>query len=106
MAGKNVTVLDSGNFDSFVEKGDVVIDFWAAWCGPCKVLDPIVEELSGEMKDVKFGSVDVDKQQELAQRFQVMSIPTLLYFKDKEQVNRTTGAMPKDELEKVIKDSF
>ncbi len=105
MAGK-VTELNVGNFDKFIKDGKVVIDFWAAWCGPCKVLSPIVEEISGELKGVKFGKVDVDAESGLAQRFQIMSIPTLLYFKNGEMVNRTTGAMDKDELEKIIKDSF
>ena len=103
---KDVIVLDSKNFDSFVKKGKVVIDFWAAWCGPCKILSPVVEELASEMKNIKFGSVDVDAQSELAQRFQVMSIPTLLFFKDGELVNRTAGAMEKDDLESVINETF
>ena len=101
-----VKVLDAGNFDSFIGKGNVVIDFWAGWCGPCKILSPVVEEVASEVKGVKFGKVDIEKEGELAQRFQVMSIPTLIYYKDGEQVNRTTGALGKDELEKELKDSF
>lgn len=105
MVGK-VIELNAESFDDFVSEGERVIDFWAAWCAPCKILSPIVEELAGEMKKVKFGKVDVDKYGELAQRFQILSIPTLLYFKDGEQVNRTSGAIPKEELKKEIDGSF
>ncbi|MBS3071744.1 thioredoxin [Candidatus Pacearchaeota archaeon] len=101
-----VLELNLKNFDSTVKKGNSVIDFWAAWCSPCKYLSPIVEELSKEMKDIKFAKVDVDKQNELAQRFEVMSIPTLLFFKDGEQVERVTGAMSKDELQELIEQTF
>lgn len=99
-----VKKLTSKDFDEFIKSGRVVIDFWASWCNPCKILSPIVEEVSNEIKDVKFGKVDVDKESELAQRFYIMSIPTLLFFKNKEQVDRVTGALPKDELIEKIEE--
>ncbi len=95
--------LDEKSFDAFVKKGNVVIDFYADWCGPCKVLGPIFDEASGKIKDAKFGKVDIDKNQKLAGRFQVMSIPTLLFFKDGEQVDRHSGVMRVEEIEKKIK---
>lgn len=95
MAVKNLT---SRNFDEFISEGKSVIDFHADWCGPCKILSPIIEKLSEEKKDIKFGKVDVDKENELAQRFYVMSIPTMIFFKDKNQVDRHTGTLSKEEL--------
>jgi thioredoxin 1 len=99
MAVKNLT---SKNFDDFISKGVCVVDFYADWCGPCKVVGPIVEELSGELKDFNFGKVDIDKENELAQRFQVMSIPTMIFFKKNEQVDRFTGALSKEELAEKV----
>ena len=101
MAVKNLT---SNNFDEFISKGKSVIDFHAGWCGPCKIVSPIVDKLSTEMKGVKFGKIDVDRESELAQRFQVMSIPTLIFFKEKEQVDRYVGALSKEELKEKIEE--
>jgi len=99
------TILDSSNFDDFVKEDKVVIDFWAEWCGPCKMMSPIFEEASEELKDkAKFGSVNVDKNQELAQKFGVMSIPTLLFFRDGQPVDKAVGVLQKDEIAKKIKD--
>ena len=79
-----MTVITKENFASEVEQADklVVVDFWASWCGPCMMLKPVLEELSGEMTNVKFCKVDVDEQMELAQRFGVQSIPTLVCMKN------------------------
>ncbi len=97
------TDLDSLSFNAFVKKGIVAVDFWAAWCGPCKISGPIFEDLASEFKGkVGFGKVDVDKNYELAQRFHVMSIPTLIFFKNGEQIERVVGALPKDVLKKKI----
>jgi thioredoxin 1 len=93
-----VKELNSGNFGAFIEEGVSVVDFSAEWCGPCKVLKPIFKEASGEGGEYKFGSVDVDKESELAQKFQVMSVPTIIFFKNSEQVDRFTGVMTKEEL--------
>ena len=101
-----VKELTSRDFDSFIKKGNVVVDFWASWCAPCRILSPIVEELAKERKDIKFGKVDADAESELTQKFRIMSIPTLLYFKDGEMVNRTSGAMPKEDLEGELDSVF
>lgn len=99
MSVKNLT---SKSFDEFVKSGKGVIDFYADWCNPCKIMSPIVEDISGKIKDIKFGKVDVDKESELTQRFQIMSVPTLLFFKNKGQVDRIVGVLSKEELIKRI----
>lgn len=88
------------NFEAEVMKSDkpVLIDFWAAWCGPCQMMGPVIEELSGEVQDVKFVKINVDEQPELAAQFGVMSIPMFLMMKDGKEVKKTLGAMPKNQL--------
>ena len=73
----------------------VLVDFWATWCGPCRMLSPIVDEVAEARTDVKVGKVNVDEQPELASQFGVMSIPTLLVFRDGKLVNQAVGARPK-----------
>ena len=94
MAGINIT---SANFESEVLHSDkpVLLDFWATWCGPCRMLSPIVDEVAEERSDIKVGKVNVDEQPELAGQFDVMSIPTLLVFENGKLVNRAVGARPK-----------
>jgi thioredoxin 1 len=95
----NIVELDVEKFDDFIKKGIAVIDFWAEWCGPCKVMGPIFDETADELKGrAKFGKVDVESNQSLAQRFGVMSIPTTIFFKDGEQEDRVVGAVPKEDL--------
>lgn len=84
-------------------KGVVFVDFHAEWCGPCKMTDPIIEELSGEMKDVKFVKIDVDANQELAAQYSVFSIPTFLIFKNGIVANQFVGAMGKEKFIEEIK---
>ena len=76
----------------------VLIDFWASWCGPCRMVSPVVDEIASERADIKVCKVNVDEQPELASRFGVMSIPTLVVLKDGKITNQTVGARPKDAI--------
>ncbi len=100
---RNVT---DRNFEDEVVKSDVpvLVDFWAEWCGPCRMIGPLVDEIAGELKGkLKVVKVNVDDAQELAGRYNIMSIPTLLIFKDGEPVEQMVGAMSKDQLLDKIK---
>ena len=92
-----VITITKENFEAEVLKSaqPVLLDFWASWCGPCRMLSPIVDEVAEERTDIKVGKVNVDEQPDLAAQFGVMSIPTLLVFKDGKLVNQTVGARPK-----------
>lgn len=96
--------LSNENFESEVEKanGLVLVDFWAAWCGPCKMLAPIVHEVADECESVKVCKVNVDDEQELAAKFGVMSIPTLILFKNGNIVNKMIGVQPKVAILEMI----
>lgn len=80
-----------------------LVDFWAAWCGPCQMIGPVIEEIAGEVTDAKICKVDVDANPELAREYKVMSIPTLLVFKDGQIAKRNVGAAPKDEILGMLK---
>jgi len=97
-------VITSENFAEEVlqAKGTVLLDFWAEWCGPCRALGPVIEEVAVEHPEVKVGKVNVDEQQALAQQFGIMSIPTLVVFKDGKQVNEALGLMPKAQVESLL----
>ena len=92
-----VITITKENFEAEVLKSaqPVLLDFWAAWCGPCRMLSPIVDEVAEERTDVKVGKVNVDEQPDLAAEFGVMSIPTMLVFKGGKLVNQAVGARPK-----------
>ena len=101
----NVNEFTDDNFDADVAQSDlpVLIDFWAAWCGPCKSIAPIIDEIAGEYSGkVKVGKVDVDKNQNIAMKYGIRSIPTLLVMKGGEVVNQIVGAVPKENITDVL----
>ena len=103
----SVINLTTENFEEEVlnAKEPVLVDFWATWCGPCQTMGPVVDELAQELTDIKVGKVNVDEQPELAQQFQVMSIPTLLVMKDGKPVASSVGARPKQFIVKMIEEA-
>ena len=92
--------INKTNFQNEVINSDkpVLLDFWASWCGPCRMVSPIVDEIAAERPDIKVGKVNVDEQPELASQFGVMSIPTLVVMKDGKIVEQATGARPKAQI--------
>ena len=95
--------INNNNFNDETKEGIVLVDFWANWCGPCKMLTPVLEQLSSEMKDVKFFKVNVDENGELAQQFRIASIPTVMIFKNGEVVDKMMGFKPKNQVEEFLK---
>lgn len=101
----SVLVINKENFENEIIRSDkpVLLDFWASWCGPCRMVSPIVDEIAEEHPEYKVGKVNVDEQPELAAAFQVMSIPSLFILKDGKVVNQSTGAKPKQQILDMFK---
>ena len=99
-----VMKVTKSNFQEVVLNAgkEVLLDFWAPWCGPCRMVSPIVDEIAEERTDIQVGKVNVDEEMELAAQFQVMSIPTLVVIRDGQVVNRVVGARPKDAIVSLL----
>lgn len=96
--------INRQNFQEEVLNSDkpVLLDFWAPWCGPCRMVVPIIEEIAEECSGIKIGKVNVDEQSELANQFKILSIPTLIVIKNGQEVNRSIGAKTKEEILEMI----
>ena len=105
MATVNIT---KDNFESEVTLSDkpVLIDFWAAWCGPCRMVSPVIEQIAGERSDIKVGKANIDEQPELAERFGIMSIPTFIIFKNGKAVGKSVGVQPKAAIVNIINNAI
>ena len=96
--------VNKNDFDSVVKQSTktVLVDFWASWCGPCRMIAPVLEEVAAERPDIKVCKVNVDEEQELAMSYGVSSIPTLLVFKNGQLVNKSIGAIPKQKILEML----
>lgn len=103
MSANTIEVTDATFNDILQDNPSVVVDCWAPWCGPCRMIGPVIDQLSEEYEAVKFGKLNTDENIEISRKFQIMAIPTLLFFKDGELVERITGVVPKGHIEDAIK---
>ena len=101
MAAMHIT---KENFEQQVIRSDkpVLLDFWAPWCAPCRMVLPVVEEIAQERSDILVGKINIDEQPELASRFRIMTIPTLMVLEGGEQVNKAVGALPKEQILELL----
>jgi len=98
-----VKEINSDNFKEEISKGKSMVDFWASWCGPCRMLAPIFEELSKEVKNVNFFKLNVDENSDVAQQYEVQGIPTLILFQNGKEIKRIVGVKSKEELKQDLK---
>lgn len=100
-----VMTITKDNFEAEVLKAEqpVLIDFWAAWCGPCKMMGPVIDQIAGENENVKVGKINIDEQQELAMKYGIMSIPTVVLFENGQPKETSVGLVPKESIEKMLK---
>jgi thioredoxin 1 len=103
MSGNTIEITDGTFNDILQDNSSVVVDCWAPWCGPCRMIGPVIDQLSEEYEAVKFGKLNTDENIEISRKFQIMAIPTLLFFKNGELVDRITGVVPKGHIEDVLK---
>ena len=101
----SVTILDENNFEKEILQADktCLVDFFATWCGPCKMMAPVIDEIASENPDVKVAKLDVDEADEIAEQYGVMSIPTLIVFKNGEAVKTFVGVQPKEDILAALK---
>jgi thioredoxin 2 len=100
--GHPETITDA-SFREAVARGPVVVDFWAPWCGPCRTVGPLIEQLAGERRDIRFAKLNVDDNPHTTQAFGVQGIPAILFFRDGEERGRVVGAVPRPKLEEAIR---
>ena len=100
------TELNADNFEEKTKQGNAIIDFYAEWCGPCKMMEPVFDKLSNEFKDIYFFKANVDNNQKIASVYAVRSIPTIIFLKDDKEVDRVIGLIHEDDFKKKINEAF
>jgi len=103
-----ITITDSKKFNEFLKTSQtpVIVDFSASWCGPCKILTPILEKMSDNIKNVSFVKIDVEKVSDLSEKYNITGVPTLIFFKNELEVKRIVGAVSENKLQSVIDETL